>query len=168
MSWIMEIERTLVAIKPDGVKRGLVGEIIKRLERSGLKILTMKMIWVDKKFGENHYFDVEERHGKRVFDELVGYISEGPVIAICLEGVEAISVTRKIVGSTYPSEALPGTIRGDFCHISKDYANKHKKTVENLIHASANEEDAKKELALWFSIEELHEYKKTDEKHFFK
>ena len=163
----MKTQRTLVLVKPDGVKRGLVGEVIKRIERTGMKILSMKMVWVDKNFGKNHYFDVEERHGKRIFDELVGYLTQGPVIAICFEGVEAIAVVRKVVGSTYPNEALPGSIRGDFCHISKDYANANKITVENLVHASAKVEDAKHELKLWFSVDELHEYKRTEEGHFW-
>ena len=155
----MEIQKTLVLIKPDGIKRGLVGEIIKRIERTGLKIISMKMTWIDKNFAEEHYFDVKERYDKRILDNLVEYITEGPVIAICFEGIDAISLIRKIVGSTYPNEAMPGTIRGDFCHISKDYANKNKRRVGNLIHASANEKDAKTELALWFSVDEMHKYK---------
>ena len=153
------IEKTLVLIKPDGLKRSLVGEIIKRIERTGLKIISMKMTWVDKNFAEEHYSDVKERYDKRILDNLTAYVTEGPVIAICFEGVSAISLVRKIVGSTYPNESMPGTIRGDFCHISKDYANKKKKRVGNLIHASADKKDAKKELELWFSIEEFHEYK---------
>jgi len=161
------IERTLVVIKPDGVKRGLVGEIIRRIERTGLKIVSMKMIWADKDFAKKHYFDVEERHGKTVFESLVGYLTEGPVIAICFEGVSAISLVRKIVGDTYPDKANPGTIRGDFCHISKEYANKNKKRVGNLIHASANAKEAKTELALWFSVDEIHTYKTSHQDEVF-
>lgn len=153
------IEKTLVLIKPDGIKRGLVGEIIKRIERTGLKIISMKMTWIDKNFGEKHYFDVKERYDQRILDNLVNYIIEGPIIAICFEGIDAISLVRKLVGATYPNEANPGTIRGDFCHISKDYANKNKRRVGNLIHASANKKDAKIELALWFSVDEMHDYK---------
>ena len=159
----MTIQKTLVLIKPDGIQRGLTGEIIKRIERTGLKILSMKMVWAEKDFAKKHYFDVEERHGKTVFENLVGYLTEGPIIAICFEGIEAIEVVRKIVGSTYPKEALPGTIRGDFCHISKDYANKNNKKVGNLIHASANEKDAKSEIVLWFSIDEIHDYKRSED-----
>ncbi|MDD5193769.1 MAG: nucleoside-diphosphate kinase, partial [Candidatus Nanoarchaeia archaeon] len=96
---------------------------------------------------------------------LVNYLTEGPVIAICFEGVDAIAVIRKLAGSTYPNEALPGTIRGDFSHISKAYANANNKKVGNLIHASSNEEDAKKELKLWFSINEMHSYKRSGEDH---
>lgn len=161
------IERTLVVIKPDGVKRGLVGEIIRRIERTGLKILGMKMIWADKNFAKKHYFDVEERHGKTVFESLVGYLTEGPVIAICFEGISAISLVRKIVGATYPNEANPGTIRGDFCHMSKEYANKNKKRVGNLIHASANAKEAKTEIALWFSVDGIHTYKTSHQDEVF-
>ena len=161
----MKIEQTLVLIKPDGVERGLIGEIIRRIERTGLKIVGMKMIWMDENFAQKHYFDVGQRHGEEILKRSIEYITEGPVIAICFEGVNAIDVVRKIIGSTYPAEALPGTIRGDFCHISKDYANKNKKKVGNLIHASSNKKDAEKELALWFSINEIHNYKRTDEEH---
>ena len=161
----MTIEQTLILIKPDAVQRGLSGEVIKRIERTGLKIVAMKMIWANEDFAKQHYFDVGERHGEEILKRSVEYITEGPIIAICFQGVNAIGIVRKLVGSTYPNEALPGTIRGDFCHISKDYANKHKKKVGNLIHASANQEDAKKELKLWFSIDELHDYKRVDDMH---
>ena len=156
----MEKERTLVLIKPDGVVRNLAGKIIMRFEDAGLKIAGMKMVWADDEFAGRHYRkDIEEKHGKRVRDGLIKYIREGPVIAMVLEGVSAIAVVRKIVGSTYPSESLPGTIRGDFAHISKDYANSNEINVRNLIHASADEKDAKIEIPLWFSDKELHSYK---------
>ena len=150
----------MVLIKPDGVVRGLAGKIIMRFEDAGLKIIGMKMVWVDDEFAGEHYrMDIEERHGKRVRDGLIKYIREGPVIAIVLEGVDAIRVTRKIVGSTYPNDALPGTIRGDFAHISRDYANAKEVNVRNLIHASADEKDASVEIPLWFDGGELHSYK---------
>src|SRR3989344_919142 len=161
----MTLQRSLVLIKPDGVQRGLSGEIIKRIEQTGLKIIAIKMVWVDKNFAKNHYFDVGARHGEKVLKSLVDYLTEGPVIAICFEGVDTIAVIRKIAGSTYPNEALPGTIRGDFAHISKNYANTNDRKEGNLIHASANEEDAQKELKLWFSIDEMHSYKRSDENH---
>ena len=123
------------------------------------------MIWADKNFAKEHYFDVEERHGKKVFDNLVGYLTTGPVIAICFEGIDAISLVRKLAGTTYPNESPPGTIRGDFCHISKDYANKNNRIVGNLIHASSSKKDAEKELKLWFSIDDMHSYKRADEEH---
>ena len=163
----MALQQTLVLIKPDGIKRGLIGEIIKRIERTGLKIISMKMNWIDKDFAEKHYFDVKERYNKRILDNLVNYITEGPVIAICFEGIDAISLIRKLVGATYPNEANPGTIRGDFCHISKNYANKKERRVGNLIHASANKKEAKTEIALWFSIDELHNYKTSHQDEVF-
>ena len=156
----MNKERTLVLVKPDGVVRQLVGKIIMRFEDAGLKIIGMRMEWVDEEFAKKHYRDdIEKKHGKRVRDELINYIKKGPVIALVLEGVDAINVTRKIVGSTYPGEAPSGTIRGDFAHISKDYANSNKITVKNLIHASGNKEDAKIEIPLWFKEKDLHSYK---------
>jgi nucleoside-diphosphate kinase len=118
------------------------------------------MQWVGKDFAKKHYRDdIEKKHGKRVREELVGYIKEGPVIAIVLEGVDAINVTRKLVGGTYPNESTPGTIRGDFAHISKDFANTNKIIVRNLVHASGNKEDAEIEIPLWFKEEEMHTYK---------
>ena len=160
-------EQTLVLIKPDGVVRHLIGKIISRFEDSGLKIIGMKMLWIDDKFARKHYgpeldtryADVEKKYGRNVRNELVKYVKEGPVIAMVLEGPDAVAVTRKIVGSTYPSSAEPGTIRSDFAHISKDYANANNVMVRNLIHASADEKDAKKEVKLWFKPSELHSYK---------
>ncbi|MDP2628408.1 MAG: nucleoside-diphosphate kinase [Nanoarchaeota archaeon] len=163
----MEKERTLVLIKPDGVIRNLVGKIIMRFEDAGLKIIGMKMVWADEEFARKHYRDdldekykdVEKKFGRNVRNELVKYLKEGPVIAIVFEGVDAINVARKITGSTYPNESLPGTIRGDFSHISKNFANENNLMVRNLIHASGNEEDAKIEIPLWFSEKEMHSYK---------
>lgn len=156
----MEKERTLVLIKPDGVVRNLIGKIITRFEDAGLKIIGMKMVWADEDFAGKHYrMDIEERHGKRVRDGLIKYIKEGPVVAMVLEGVNAIEIVRKLVGKTYPHESPPGTIRGDFAHISKDYANAHEINVRNLIHASADSADAKIEVPLWFTEKELHSYK---------
>lgn len=159
------IQQTLVLIKPDGVKRGLIGEIIKRFEQRGLKIVGMKMIQPKKSLAEKHYTEtIAERHGKKVRDYLLDYISSSSVIAIAVQGVDAINIVRKIVGSTYPGDADIGTIRGDFAHVSKEYA-KAKNQGHNLVHASENEEDAKRELSLWFSINEIYDYKRTDEEH---
>lgn len=160
-------ERTLVLIKPDGVMRGLIGEVIKRFECAGLKIVGMKMVWADETFARKHYGpelderykDVLEKYGKSVRTDLVNYLKEGPIVAMVLEGVDAVKVTRKIVGSTYPNEALMGTIRGDFAHISKDFANSSNVMVKNIIHASGNPEEANKEINLWFNKKELHSYK---------
>ena len=156
----MNKEQTLVLIKPDGVQRNLIGKIITRFEDAGLKIIGMRMSWIDEDFAKQHYReDIAQKYGDRVRNGLIKYIKEGPIIALVLEGVEAISVTRKIVGSTYPSESAPGTIRGDFAHISKNYANAKEINVRNLIHASANAEDAKIEVPLWFKPSDLHSYK---------
>ncbi len=154
------IERTFVAIKPDGVKRGLVGRIIQRFEDAGLKIVAMKMVWVDKDLAERHY---EAHKGKSFFGPLVDFITEGPVVAMVLEGVNAIKVVRKIVGPTNPMEAPPGTIRGDFSHVSLDYADKSGRATPNIIHASGNAEEAEKEIYLWFNENEIHSYKRLDE-----
>jgi len=157
------IQQTLVLIKPDGVKRGLIGDIIKRFEQRGLKIVGMKMVQPTKSLAEKHYTQIiAEKHGKKVRDYLLDYLTASPVIAIVIQGVNAIQLVRKIVGSTYPGEADIGTIRGDFAHVSREYA-KAKNQGHNLVHASENYEDAKKELALWFSINEIHDYKRVDE-----
>ncbi len=156
----MEKEQTLVLIKPDGVVRGLIGKIISRFEDTGLKIIGMKMKWIDDNFAKQHYTeDISKKYGERVRQNLISYITEGPVIAIVFEGVDAVKVVRKLVGPTYANEAPPGTIRGDFAHISQSYANAKELKVKNLIHASGNLEEAKIEVSLWFSKEELHGYK---------
>ena len=160
-------EKTLILIKPDGVMRNLVGKIIMRFEDSGLKIIGMKMVWATEDFARKHYGpelderykEVEKKYGRNVRTELVKYIKEGPIIAIVLEGVDAVKVTRKIVGTTYPNESPAGTIRGDFAHISKDFANDKNIMVKNLIHESESEKDADKEISLWFNKKELHSYK---------
>jgi len=160
------IEKTLILIKPDGVERGLAGEIISRFERAGFKIVGIKMFWTDDQFARKHYpKNIEEKYGREIRDRIVSYLKEGPVVAMVLEGVNAVENVRKIVGDTYPNQALPGTIRGDYAHISKEYANKNKRQVKNLIHASGNKEDAKAEIKLWFSESELYEYKTVLEKH---
>jgi|SRR3989344_3958523 len=160
------IEKTLVLIKPDGVERGLVGEITTRFEKAGFKIVGMKMFWTEDSFARKHYpKSIEEKYGKEIRDRIVNYLKEGPVVAMVLEGVNAIENIRKIVGDTYPNQAPPGTIRGDHAHISKEYANKNKKNVKNLIHASGNKKDAKAEIKLWFSDSELFEYSTLLEKH---
>jgi len=156
----MTIEKTLVLIKPEGVQRALVGKIISRFESAGLKIIGMKQVWVDKEFAKKHYTeDIAERRGEKVREMLLDYIIEGPVIAMVLEGVNAIENVRKIVGGTEPKSAPPGTIRGDFAHVSFAYADKNNIPVKNLIHASGNEKDAKHEVPLWFNEKELHSYK---------
>ena len=155
------VEHTLVLIKPDGVYRGVVGEIITRFERAGLKIIAMKMVWIDKDFAKKHY----GAHLKKSFyPNLEEYITAGPVVAMVLEGVEAVEVVRKIVGPTEPKSAMPGTIRGDYAHISYAHADKTGKSVCNLIHASGTPEEADDEILLWFDPTEIHTYKRAGEK----
>lgn len=154
------LENTLILIKPDGVQRCLIGKIIKRFEDAGLKIIGMRMHWVDKEFAKKHYTqDIAVRRGEKVRELLLDFITEGPVIAICIEGVNAIENVRKITGTTEPKAATPGTIRGDFAHVSFSYADNKEIAVKNIIHASANKEDAESEVKLWFKPEELHSYK---------
>ncbi|MFH1332513.1 MAG: nucleoside-diphosphate kinase [archaeon] len=160
------IQRTLVLIKPDGVERGLTGEIIHRLERKGLKSIGMKMVWIDKKMAAEHYGeDLVKRRGEKVRDYLVDYVTSGPVIAMVLEGVEAIENTRMICGVTEPRSAQPGTIRGDFSPVSYAYCDSKNMAIKNTIHASANPDDAEKEIKLWFKENELHSYQNVHEKH---
>lgn len=153
------MERTLVLIKPDGIVRQVTGKIISRFEDAGLKTIGMKMVWVDENLAKKHYRkDIAEKYGDKIRNSLIEYVREGPIIAIVLEGVDAIKVTRKIVGSTYPNESQPGTIRGDFAHISKHFANSEEMNVRNLIHASGDKDDAKIEVPLWFNEKEIHTY----------
>ena len=158
------IERSLVIIKPDGVERSLVGEIIKRFENTGMKIVGMKMVWIDRKFAERHY---GAHKAKPFFRELVDFITEGPVVAFVLEGVHAVDNVRRLVGSTSPHESPPGTIRGDFAHISMAYASKKGSGGKNVIHASGSKSEADEEIKLWFNKEELHSYSTVHEKHVF-
>lgn len=162
------MEKTLVVIKPDGVQRGLTGRIIERFENAGLKIIGMKMAHVDEQFAAKHYFDVAERRGEKVFKANLDFITAGPVVAMVLEGVEAIATVRKIVGDTEPKGAMPGTIRGDFAHQSYEWTNKgNVKAIRNLIHASSSKSDAKKEISLWFNKAEIHTYKTVHQEHTF-
>lgn len=138
----MAIQRTFVMIKPDGVRRNLIGEIISRFEKRGLKIIGMKMIKMDRTIAERLY---EEHKGKSFFEELINYITSGPVVCMVIEGDEVVSVVRKMIGNTDPKEAPPGTIRGDYA-LSK---------AENVIHASDSEEKAKREMSIFFKEEEL-------------
>ena len=158
------IERTLVIIKPDGVERGLVGEILKRFENAGLKIVGMKMVWIDKKFAEEHY---KSHKSKPFFRELVDFITEGPVVSFAIEGVHAVDNARRLVGSTSPHEAAPGTIRGDFAHLSMAYASKKGSGGKNIVHASGTKKEADEEIKLWFTKKELHTYTNVNEKHVF-
>lgn len=161
------LERTLVLLKPDAVARGLVGRLIQRFEDAGLKIVGVKMKHMDAAFTKRHYFDLEERHGESVYQVTAGFMQEGPVIALAVEGVEAVTNVRRLVGPTYPDQAAPGTIRGDFAHHSKAYTGTTHRAVANLIHASGNAEEAKYEVELWFSHDELFDYQTLAEKYTF-
>ncbi len=149
------IERTLVLIKPDGVKRALIGEILTRFERAGMKISGLKMVWPDDETTKNHY---SEHVGKDFFDGLKVFLTSGPVVAIVLEGINAVKKVRKMIGTTEAGQAEPGTIRGDFGLATYDYADSNELPVVNLVHASGNVEEAEKEINLWFESDELHDY----------
>lgn len=164
----MVLQQTLVLVKPDGVARGLIGEAIKRFEQRGLKIVALKLVKIDMDHAKKHYTeDITERRGEKVRTMLLDFITEGPVVAMIIEGVDAIENVRKLIGTTESKSALPGTIRGDFSHVSYSYADKKEIPVRNIVHASGNQEDAKHEIALWFSIDELCDYRRTDEAHVF-
>lgn len=184
------IERSLVLLKPDAVQRGLMGKIITRFEDAGLKIIGMKMVKVDAELAKKHYKDMlipivgnktktdwdkmgvvctdeVEEIGKMIIEKTREFLMSAPVVAIVMEGVNAVEVIRKIVGSTGPKDALPGTIRGDFSHLSLGYASMQHKGAANMIHASGNLEEAKEEISLWFDDSELYEYKTVHEVHIF-
>ncbi len=139
------MERTLVLVKPDGVQRGLIGEILGRCERKGLKVVGLRLLTVPRDMAERHY---AVHAGKHFYDGLVEFITSGPVAAIALEGPDAIGTVRRLVGKTMPNEAEPGTIRGDL-GISG---------LRNLIHASDAPDTARDELALWFEPDAVLDY----------
>lgn len=161
------IQKTLVVFKPDTVQRGLVGEILTRFERVGLKIIATKMIAPTKEHYHKHYEEIGKmitRRGEHTFDITLDLMVQGPVIAMVFEGVEAVALVRKMVGPTEPKSAQPGTIRGDFSHMSFGYADDADKGIPNLIHASGDPEEAEQEIDHWFSDSELYEYKALNEK----
>lgn len=186
-------ERTLVLVKPDGVMRGLSGEVMSRFEKRGLKIVALKMVWPTAEHVDKHYPSSDEwfntvgsrtkeffekksisvkKHfgtddavdvGKQVKSWLADYITLCPVVAMVIEGMHAITTVRKLVGHTYPIEALPGTIRGDFSVDTPSAANVEKRVVKNIVHASGNAEEATHEIEHWFSPEEIYNYKRAEE-----
>lgn len=161
------VQQTLVLFKPDTVQRGLVGEILTRFERVGLKIIGTKMIAPDKSHYHKHYEEIGQmitRRGEHTFDITLDLMVQGPVIAMVFEGVEAVPLVRKLVGTTEPKSAAPGTIRGDYSHMSFGYADSEDKGIPNLIHASGDPEEAEQEIAHWFSDSELYDYATTHEK----
>ena len=143
-------DRTFVMVKPDGVQRGLVGDIVARFERRGLKIAAMKLLHVSNDLAKKHY---EEHAAKPFYPGLVGFITSGPVVAMVIEGKDAVPVVRSMVGATNPAKSDPGTIRGDFAL----------DTGRNIIHASDSPESAKREISLYFDKSEIVDYKRIDE-----
>jgi len=147
----MALERTLVLVKPDGVQRLLTGRILARYEERGLKVVGLKLMVVPHELAEQHYAVHRERP---FFAGLVEFITSGPLVALALEGPNAIAIVRAMNGATRPHEAAPGTIRGDFAL----------ETAQNLVHASDSTETAASELALWFSEDELLDYGRENDR----
>jgi nucleoside-diphosphate kinase len=162
---ILVIGRTLILVKPDGVQRGLTGEILRRFETVGLKIVGLKMVWIDEEFAAKHYSDIKVRRGEKVFNGLMSLITMGPVVACVLEGIDAVEVVRKMCGTTEPKTAAPGTIRGDFAHVSFAYSDAVDQAVRNVIHASGSKDEAAVEIALWFNQNEIHDYPSVNDVH---
>ncbi len=144
-------ERTFLMIKPDGVCRGLIGEVIRRIERKGLKIVAMKMIRVSVTQAEKQY---EEHKGKPFYEGLINYITSAPVVVMVVEGKNAVKVVRKLIGATNPADADFGTIRGDFAL----------EIGRNIVHASDSVESAEREIKIYFTNEEILSYERTDDK----
>ena len=145
------MQRTFLMIKPDGVARGLIGEVISRIERKGLKIVAMKMLQVDRALAEEHY---AEHKGKDFYPNLIDHITSSPSVAMVVEGKDAVSVVRAMIGKTNPKEADLGTIRGDLAL----------EIGRNIVHAADSEESAKREISLYFTEDEILSYEKSDEK----
>lgn len=189
-------ERTLVVLKPDAVKRALIGDIIGRFEKAGLKVVGCKMFTPHEELANKHYPTAREEFivgmGNKTLDNykalkmdpekelgtsdakeiglmvqgwLVNFITSGPVVALVLEAPHAIELTRKIVGSTLPLGAQPGTIRGDYSFDSSALANQKRRPIKNLIHASGESAEAEYEIKLWFNDDEIVEYKRIDEEY---
>ena len=161
------VEQTLILFKPDALQRALVGEILSRFERVGLRIVATKMLSPERGHYDKHYEEIgklKTRAGEKIFGITLEMMEKGPVIAMVLEGIEAASLVRKLVGATEPKSAAPGTIRGDYSHMSYGYADGEGKGIPNLIHASGDATEAKQEIALWFNDEELYDYEAIHEK----
>ena len=147
---LIDIHRTLVIIKPDAVQRGLVGEVVRRFEHKGLKLVGLKLFNLPSEKAKELY---QPHHGKSFYNYLIEFMTSSPIVAICLEGVNAIDIVRMINGATKPTEAQPGSIRGDY---SIDI-------TRNVVHASDSVENAARELAILFDPSELNEYKRIDD-----
>jgi nucleoside-diphosphate kinase len=147
------VERTLVFVKPDGVRRGLVGTLVNRLEAKGLKIIAAKMMRVTPELAHRHY---AEHEGKVFYTALIQHITSGPILALALEGRSAVAVVRLLLGATNPQQAAPGTIRGDLAL----------GLTANLVHASDSPQSAARELSLYFTPEEYQAYSRVGEEYF--
>lgn len=186
-------EKTVILIKPDGVKRGLIGEIISRIEKRGLKIIALQMIQATKKQIDGHYpkdeawvrrlgektmknyreYRIDPKKelgtddpleiGKMVRGWLIDFLTSGPIVKGVVKGIHAIDMVRKIVGPSMPSNAEMGTIRGDFSVDDATAANRDKRAVHNIVHASETPEEAEHEIKYWFAPEEIHDYKRAEE-----
>lgn len=144
------MQRTLLMVKPDGVVRGLVGEVIRRVEAKGLKIVGLKMLWMDRSMAEEFY---SVHRGKPFFKQLVDHVTSAPIVAMVVEGEDAVDVVRRMIGSTDPKQAAPGTIRGDL----------GMSLTKNVVHASDSPESAEREIKLLFSEGDLVSYDRADE-----
>lgn len=154
------MERTLVLLKVDALDRGITGEIMSRFERVGAKVVGLKMLLSTKDTAMKHYTDdLAKRRGEKVRTQMIDMLTSGPIVAIALEGVEIVEVVRKMVGATEPKAAAPGTIRGDYAHVSYKHADEKNISVFNLIHASSSVPEAETEIAVWFKPEELVSHK---------
>lgn len=160
------IEQTLVLLKPDAVERGLMGRVIERFEDAGFKITAMRLVKPSSDLAMKHYDeDLAKRRGEHVRKYNVDFLTSGPVLALVIEGVNAIENVRKFCGTTEPKSALPGTIRGDFSHVSYGHCDSEKMVVKNIVHASEDKKFAEKEIGLWFNGEEIIEYSSVHERH---
>ena len=181
-------EHTLVLIKPDAVQRALVGDIISRFERCGLKIVGMKMVLPTSKQAALHYADDDEwkfavgtkqkksyaakgkviektevELGTIVRNQLIEFLTMSPIVALAIQGHNAVAHVRKIVGETSPQDSAPGTIRGDYSFDTYQLADVSKRPLQNLIHASSEVDEATREINIWFTSQELHDWKRIDE-----
>lgn len=186
-------ERTVLLVKPDGVKRGLIGDIIGRIEQRGLKVIALKMIMASREQVKKHYPGTDEwlkgmgektlenyrtygkdpikevgtddplEIGKKVYQWLEDFMTSGPMVAMLISGLHAIDMIRKICGNTLPSKADMGTIRGDYSIDSPTLANLEKRAIRNIVHASGNSTEAAHEITHWFSEKEIHDYKRAEE-----
>ncbi len=185
---MLMIERTLLLVKPDGASRALIGKIISQMEESGLKVVAMKMVLPDEKIAGEHYIydkdwletvgnksiksfaekgikikETALQVGERVRGYLIKFLVSGPVVPMVIEGNEAISIVRKLIGTTEPKKADPSTVRGRFSTDSYGQSDARQRPILNLVHASEDEKTAAREIAVWFKKSEIVSYKRADE-----